>query len=56
MKKLRKQSNISNEKTITLQQMIDVWYETWIGRTGREGHQRDFHHYFYTIGSVFDRK
>ena len=38
---------MSSYKIITLQQLIDVWYEKWIGLTGREG----IKHYVYMLGS-----
>ena len=31
---LRKRSNMSSHEIITLQQMIDVWYDKWIGLIG----------------------
>jgi hypothetical protein len=37
MAKLRKRSNMSTSDIISLQQQIDIWYEKWIGVTGREG-------------------
>ena len=47
MNKARKRSNMSRYKIITLQQLIDAWYDKWIGLTGREG----MPNYVHMLGS-----
>ena len=49
MNSVRKRSNMSSDEIITIQQLIDVWYEKWIGLTRREGMMN----YVHMLGSGY---